>query len=174
MYRSQTFKIIQPNLKKKEKAIIRYLIIVVVCILTIWILAITDAKVNFELIIILTLNVLLIYPFFIKGYDIIGSIKLSGEDVQIITDEVQKIQLSDISAFNISFKGYLGQFPTHSVLLGTQLFHMKKGIGNIISINTQNKNYEYEFLSRNSADIEYIRKYFSFLKEKGINAELIK
>jgi hypothetical protein len=68
MYRSQTFKLIQPNPKKKERAIIHYLVVIVICVLIIWLLAITNAKVNFELIIIATINALIVYPFFIKGY----------------------------------------------------------------------------------------------------------
>lgn len=171
MYRSQTFKIIESNAEKKVKTIIRYLVVLVVCVLTIWILVITGAKVNFELIIIITFNGLVIYPFFIKGYDVIGSIKLSCNEVQIIKDGKLLIQLSEITALVIYFRGYLGQFPTYSVLLGTQLIHMKKGTGNIIYIKTNEKEWEFEFLSKNSSDISYVRKYHSYLKEKGVNVE---
>jgi hypothetical protein len=94
----------------------------------------------------------------------VGTIKLTGDEVQIKKDADDRIPLADIIEFTIFFKGHLGQFPDDSIIPRAKFTSMKKGNGNIITVKTNSRVFQLEFLSRHSPDIGYLRKYIAFFK----------
>lgn len=173
MLRTQKFKIIRPNPKKRKKAYLFYAVLWGIFLLLIYFTYINDINSNLGFLGAITFNALIIYPLFIKSYDAAGFIKLSDEGAQIRDNRNRTILLKEITSFSITYHGFKGQYPAHSFVVGTYLFHKKDGTANMITITTNNRDYHYEFLSKNASDIAYLRKYQSFLGRKGINAELI-
>ncbi|HPE56462.1 MAG TPA: hypothetical protein P5514_01330 [Bacteroidales bacterium] len=175
MYRTQSFKIIVTNQNRLKWINLIFKILLVIFLITFvaaFIIYLFDISNINDL--WMLFGFLLFFPFLFKTYKTVGIIKLTNETIEVFEFSTKKVfDLKNLNEVRIEFRGHLGYFSTRSYIGGLDFSDIKDGTRNFLSIQCGMDKFTYEFLSRNSTDIAYLREYEKFCKESGYHFTLI-